>query len=107
MIGYVKCIKMSSAEEKPKWTVFEEVKDISVAPEALMADINSAIAALEYARAATFLQRPPPSKDLLLIIEILAFCLCLEDKRLDIQSFAQKEERLVTMLCCWNPRPDK
>ncbi|KAL0302653.1 UNVERIFIED_CONTAM: hypothetical protein Sangu_1927000 [Sesamum angustifolium] len=52
---------MSSAEEKPKWTVFEEVKDISVAPEALMADINSAIAALEYARAATFLQRPPPS----------------------------------------------
>ncbi|KAL0432483.1 UNVERIFIED_CONTAM: hypothetical protein Slati_2582600 [Sesamum latifolium] len=51
---------MSSSEEKPKWTVFEEVKDISVAPEALMADINSAIAALEYARAA-ILQRPPPA----------------------------------------------
>ncbi|KAK4434451.1 hypothetical protein Salat_0607900 [Sesamum alatum] len=54
---------MSSAEEKPKWSVFEEVKDISVAPEALMAGINSAIAALEYARAATFLQRAPPSSD--------------------------------------------
>lgn len=50
---------MSSGEEKPKWTVFQDVKNISIAPDALMAEINTAISALEYARAATFLQIPP------------------------------------------------
>ncbi|KAG8377636.1 hypothetical protein BUALT_Bualt08G0053600 [Buddleja alternifolia] len=52
---------MSPREEKPPWNVFEGMKTISVAPEALMAEINSAITALEYARAATFLQSPPPA----------------------------------------------
>ncbi|PIN25254.1 hypothetical protein CDL12_01990 [Handroanthus impetiginosus] len=47
---------MSSKEEKPKWNVFEDVKKISISPEALMAEINSAISALEYARATAFLQ---------------------------------------------------
>ncbi|KAG8389996.1 hypothetical protein BUALT_Bualt01G0037400 [Buddleja alternifolia] len=51
----------SSGEEKPKWSVFEDVKNISVSAEALMADINSAISALEYARAAAFSQPRSPS----------------------------------------------
>lgn len=53
---------MSSSVESPKWSVFEDVKNISAAPEALMADINAAISALEYARAAaaaTFLHSSP------------------------------------------------
>ena len=54
---------MSSSVETPKWSVFEDVKNISAAPEALMADINAAISALEYARAAaaTFLHSSPSS----------------------------------------------
>ncbi|KAL0438694.1 UNVERIFIED_CONTAM: hypothetical protein Slati_2352400 [Sesamum latifolium] len=51
---------MSSGEEKPPWNVFEGVKRMPIAPEALMAEINSAITALEYARASVFLQSPPP-----------------------------------------------
>ncbi|KAL0325613.1 UNVERIFIED_CONTAM: hypothetical protein Sradi_5130600 [Sesamum radiatum] len=51
---------MTSGEEKTPWNVFEGVKRISVAPEAVMAEINSAITALEYARASVFLQSPPP-----------------------------------------------
>ncbi|KAL1540443.1 hypothetical protein AAHA92_24797 [Salvia divinorum] len=51
--------KMSYGERKHQWSVYDGVKTISVAPEALMAEINSAIAALEYARAAVF----PPSPD--------------------------------------------
>lgn len=51
---------MSSEGEKGKWSVFENVKGISAAPEALMDDINAAISALEYARAAAFLHSPPP-----------------------------------------------
>ncbi|KAL0360811.1 UNVERIFIED_CONTAM: hypothetical protein Sradi_3765600 [Sesamum radiatum] len=54
------CCLKSSGEEKPPWNVFEGVKRIPVAPEALMAEINSAITALEYARASVFLQSPPP-----------------------------------------------
>ncbi|KAL2249629.1 UNVERIFIED_CONTAM: hypothetical protein Sindi_2436600 [Sesamum indicum] len=54
---------MSSGAENPPWNVFEGVKRIPVSPEALMAEINSAITALEYAHASVFLQsRPPISK---------------------------------------------
>ncbi|GFP94541.1 hypothetical protein PHJA_001598500 [Phtheirospermum japonicum] len=51
---------MSAEEKKPKRIVFEEVKNISTDPETLMAEINSAISALEYARAATLSRSPPP-----------------------------------------------
>ncbi|KAH6782351.1 hypothetical protein C2S52_000795 [Perilla frutescens var. hirtella] len=52
---------MSCGEEKHPWSVFDGVKAISIAPEPLMAEINSAIAALEYARAAAFSQSPDPA----------------------------------------------
>lgn len=52
---------MSCGEQKHPWSVFDGVKTISVAPEPLMAEINSAIAALEYARAAVFSQSPDPA----------------------------------------------
>ncbi|KZV45190.1 hypothetical protein F511_11790 [Dorcoceras hygrometricum] len=51
---------MSYPEEKPQWSVFDGVKSISMSPEALMADINSAITSLEHARANAFLQSPVP-----------------------------------------------
>ncbi|KAH6755711.1 hypothetical protein C2S52_010127 [Perilla frutescens var. hirtella] len=53
----------SGGANEAKWSVFEDVKSsISAAPEALMDDINAAISALEYARAASFLQYlQPPS----------------------------------------------
>lgn len=52
---------MSSEGERCKWSVYENVKEgISAAPEALMDDINAAISAIEYARAAAFLRSPPP-----------------------------------------------
>lgn len=55
------CIKMNSGQEKPGWTVFEDVNNITdIAPEILMAEINSAISTLEYARASTVLQSPRP-----------------------------------------------
>ncbi|XP_057766319.1 uncharacterized protein LOC130986795 isoform X2 [Salvia miltiorrhiza] len=53
--------KMSYREEKHPWSTFDGVKIISVVPEALMAEINSAIASLEYARAAIFSQSPDPA----------------------------------------------
>lgn len=49
---------MGYREEKPRWSVFDGVKSISTSPEALMADINSAITSLEHARASSFLQSP-------------------------------------------------
>ncbi|XP_057794532.1 uncharacterized protein LOC131010864 isoform X2 [Salvia miltiorrhiza] len=52
---------MSYGEENHPWSAFDGVKTISVAPEALMVEINSAIAALEYARAAIFSQSPDPA----------------------------------------------
>lgn len=52
---------MSSREDKSKWNVFEAVNVITITPEALMVEINSAITALEYARAAALLQSPRPS----------------------------------------------
>lgn len=51
-------MKMGYREEKPRWSVFDGVKSISTSPEALMADINSAITSLEHARASSFLQSP-------------------------------------------------
>lgn len=51
---------MSFGEEKHPWTVYEGVKVVSMAPEALMAEINSAITTLEYAHATACLQSPPP-----------------------------------------------
>lgn len=57
-------MKMGYPEEKPHWSVFDGVKSISISPEALMADINSAITSLEHARASAFLQSTVPvSKD--------------------------------------------
>lgn len=49
----------SEEEKKPPWSVFDGVKTISAAPEGLMAEINSAVAALEYTRSSTFLSQPP------------------------------------------------
>lgn len=51
---------MSCGEQKHPWSVFDGVKTISIAPEPFMAEIDSAIAALEYARAAVFSQSPDP-----------------------------------------------
>ncbi|KAI5656219.1 hypothetical protein M9H77_25012 [Catharanthus roseus] len=47
---------MGSGEECSSWCVFDGVKKIPKEPEALMAEINSAISALEYGRATAFLQ---------------------------------------------------
>ncbi|CAA2996135.1 Intraflagellar transport [Olea europaea subsp. europaea] len=47
---------MSSGEEKPHWNMYDDVKTISTSLEVLMAEINSAITALEYTRATAFLQ---------------------------------------------------
>lgn len=54
---------MNYQEEKHPWNVYDGVKARSLAPEPLMAEINSAIAALEYARAAVFSQLPEPSQN--------------------------------------------
>ncbi|XP_009792187.1 uncharacterized protein [Nicotiana sylvestris] len=51
-------MEMGSGEERAHWSVFDKVKTIPATPEALMAQINSAISALEYARAAALLQSP-------------------------------------------------
>ncbi|KAL9172421.1 hypothetical protein ABFS82_03G045500 [Erythranthe guttata] len=46
---------MSAVEKKHPWNVFDGVKIVAVdPPEVLMAEINSAIASLEYARAPVF-----------------------------------------------------
>ncbi|TXG52373.1 hypothetical protein EZV62_021542 [Acer yangbiense] len=46
---------MSSGEGSPNWTVFDGVKIVPSTPEALMAEINTAITNLEYARATAHL----------------------------------------------------
>ncbi|KAI4316720.1 hypothetical protein L6164_024673 [Bauhinia variegata] len=46
---------MGSGEGKPHWSVYDSVKIIAATPEALMAEINSAISKLEYGRATTIL----------------------------------------------------
>ncbi|GER29996.1 RING/U-box superfamily protein [Striga asiatica] len=50
---------MSSEVGKVWWNVFEDVRNILKDPETLMAEINIAISALEYARADNFLQSQP------------------------------------------------
>lgn len=54
---------MNYREEKHPWNVYDGVKARALAPEPLMAEINSAIAALEYARAAVFSQLLEPSQN--------------------------------------------
>lgn len=51
---------MGSGEKVP-WSVFDRVKNIPTMPEPLMAEINAAIAALEYARATALLDSPSSS----------------------------------------------
>lgn len=52
---------MDSKDRSSHWSVFDSVKFLPGTPDALMAEINSAIAALEYARASAFLNPPPLS----------------------------------------------
>ena len=47
---------MGSGEGKPHWSVNDGVKIIAATPEALMAEIDSAISNLEYARAIVLLE---------------------------------------------------
>uniref|UniRef100_A0A5B7BDH8 Uncharacterized protein n=1 Tax=Davidia involucrata TaxID=16924 RepID=A0A5B7BDH8_DAVIN len=49
---------MGSGEGNPRWSVFDGVKIIPTTPEAVMAEINSAIAAFEHAHATALLQSP-------------------------------------------------
>lgn len=53
---------MGSKEGSRAWSVFDGVKSIPSSPETLMAEINTAISALEYARATALLQSPPSPK---------------------------------------------
>ncbi|XP_017639580.1 uncharacterized protein LOC108480941 isoform X2 [Gossypium arboreum] len=52
---------MGSGEGNPHFSVFDGVKTFPLTPEALMADINTAITNLEYARATAFLDSPSSS----------------------------------------------
>lgn len=52
---------MGSGEQNPRWSVFDGVKVIPAAPEALMAEIDIAISKLEYARATARLESPSSS----------------------------------------------
>lgn len=47
---------MSSGEEKSPWNMLDDVKTSSTSPEVLMAEINSAITALEYTHATAYLK---------------------------------------------------
>ncbi|KAK3039421.1 hypothetical protein RJ639_027670 [Escallonia herrerae] len=53
-------LEMGSRDGKPPWSVFDGVKNIHAAPEVLMAEISSAIGALESARATALLKSPSP-----------------------------------------------
>ncbi|XP_027149463.1 uncharacterized protein LOC113749803 [Coffea eugenioides] len=46
---------MGYGEEEPHWSVFDGVKTIPASADAVIAEIDSAISALEYARATAFL----------------------------------------------------
>ncbi|KAJ7958138.1 UPF0012 hydrolase in pqqF 5'region [Quillaja saponaria] len=46
---------MCSSEGSPCWSVFDGVKNIPATPEAIIAESNSAISTLEYARATALL----------------------------------------------------
>lgn len=52
---------MGSAEERPRFSVFDDLKIFPLTPEALMSEINTAIAHLEYARATAYLDSPSSS----------------------------------------------
>jgi hypothetical protein len=52
---------MGSGEQNTKWSVFDGVKVIPANPEALMAEIDTAISKLEYARATARLESPSSS----------------------------------------------
>ncbi|KAL8166031.1 hypothetical protein V2J09_007530, partial [Rumex salicifolius] len=51
----------SRGEARARWSVFDGVKFLPGKPDALMAEINTAISAIEYARATAFLSQTPPS----------------------------------------------
>lgn len=51
-------LEMGSGEENRPWSVFDRVKNFPSMPETLMADVDAAIAALEYARATALLDSP-------------------------------------------------
>lgn len=52
--------KMSSKDRVPHWSVYDNIKIIPSNPNALMAEINSAISSLQYAKTTTFLNPLPP-----------------------------------------------
>ncbi|GMI96743.1 hypothetical protein HRI_003343600 [Hibiscus trionum] len=52
---------MGSGEGNPHFSVFDGVKTFPLTPEALMAEINTAITNLEYARATALLDSPSSS----------------------------------------------
>ena len=54
-------IEMGSGEQNPRWSVFYKVKVIPATPEALMAEIDTAISKLEYAPATAGLDSPSSS----------------------------------------------
>ncbi|CAK9185862.1 unnamed protein product [Ilex paraguariensis] len=54
-------MKTGSREASPHWSVFDGVKSIRATPDALMAEINSAISGFEYTRATALLQSPSSS----------------------------------------------
>lgn len=49
------------SKQNRRWSVFDGVKVIPATPEALMAEIDTAISNLEYARATAFLEPPSSS----------------------------------------------
>ncbi|KAI3737092.1 hypothetical protein L2E82_27087 [Cichorium intybus] len=51
---------MDSGDRIPCWSVFDKIKIIPSKPEALMAEINSGISSLEYAKATKLLNSPIP-----------------------------------------------
>lgn len=54
-------LDMGSKDRSAHWSVFDSLKFLPASPDALMAEINAAIAALEYARACALRNPPPPS----------------------------------------------
>ena len=56
--NHIAVIEMGSGVGKPHWSVYDGVKIIAATPEALMAEIDSAISNLEYARTRACLPQP-------------------------------------------------
>lgn len=52
---------MGTGNRNPPWSVFDTVKIFPITPETLMAEINSAICAFEYAHSTVLLKSPPSS----------------------------------------------